>query len=337
MRQCLSVGRMQTKSVKIGNVITKNNIFLAPMAGITDIPFRGIIKAMGAGLLYSEMISAEGLIRDGKNTKLIADIVDKERPVVLQIFGGKPSSLGKAAYMLSNKADIIDINCGCSVRKVMRSDSGAALLKDSVKFKEIVTTVVKNSLVPVTVKIRSGWDNANKNAPELAKIAEDCGVSAVTLHPRTRCQGFGGKADWSLIGKVKKAVNIPVIGSGDIHNAMDAVRMLEETGCDAVMIGRACLGNPWLFRETISYINSGKPPVPPTEAERLEIARHHGDHMAEYKGERTGIREFRKHILWYFKGMKGIKHLRPLANKMETLQDFHAILQQIDRGMYARV
>ncbi|OGF50617.1 MAG: tRNA dihydrouridine synthase DusB [Candidatus Firestonebacteria bacterium RIFOXYA2_FULL_40_8] len=328
---------MQTKSVKIGKVTTKNNIFLAPMAGITDIPFRAIVKAMGAGLLYSEMISAEGLIRDGKNTKMIADIDEKERPVVLQIFGGKPSSLGKAAYMLSPKADIIDINCGCSVRKVMRSDSGAALLKDSVKFKEIVSTVVKNSLVPVTVKIRSGWDNANLNAPEIAKIAEDCGVSAVTIHPRTRCQGFGGKADWNMIGKVKNAVKIPVIGSGDIHNAQDAGRMLEETGCDAVMIGRSCLGDPWIFRETLAYLENGKTPIPPSEAERLQIVKEHGDHMAAYKGERTGIREFRKHLLWYFKGMKGIKHLRPLANKMETLQDFHEILKQIDRGMYARV
>ena len=307
------------------------------MAGITDIPFRAIVKAMGAGLLYSEMISAEGLIRDGKNTKMIADIDEKERPVVLQIFGGKPSSLGKAAYMLSPKADIIDINCGCSVRKVMRSDSGAALLKDSVKFKEIVSTVVKNSLVPVTVKIRSGWDNANLNAPEIAKIAEDCGVSAVTIHPRTRCQGFGGKADWNMIGKVKNAVKIPVIGSGDIHNAQDAGRMLEETGCDAVMIGRSCLGDPWIFRETLAYLENGKTPIPPSEAERLQIVKEHGDHMAAYKGERTGIREFRKHLLWYFKGMKGIKHLRPLANKMETLQDFHEILKQIDRGMYARV
>lgn len=328
---------MQTKSVKIGDIVAKNNVFLAPMAGITDLPYRRIVKAMGAGLLFSEMISAEGLVRDGKNTLLIADIEDKERPVVLQIFGGKPSSLGKAAYMLSNKADIIDINCGCSVRKVMRSDSGAALLKDSVRFREIISTVVKNSLVPVTVKLRSGWDNENKNAPELAKIAEDCGVSAVTLHPRTRCQGFGGKAEWRMIGEVKKAVKIPVIGSGDILTALDAARMLEETGCDAVMIGRACLGNPWIFRETVSYLETGKTPIPPSEAERLEIVRQHGDHMAAYKGERTGIREFRKHLLWYFKGMKGIKHLRPLANKMETLQDFHAILLQIDRGMYARI
>jgi nifR3 family TIM-barrel protein len=328
---------MQTKSVKIGKVITKNNVFLAPMAGITDIPFRAIVKAMGAGLLYSEMISAEGLIRDGKNTKLIADIDDKERPVVLQIFGGKPSSLGKAAYMLSPKADIIDINCGCSVRKVMRSDSGAALLKDSVKFREIVSAVVKNSLVPVTVKLRSGWDNENKNAPELARIAEDCGVSAVTIHPRTRCQGFGGKSEWGLIGEVKKAVRIPVIGNGDVHNATDAGMMLKDTGCDAVMIGRACLGNPWIFSETVAYLENGKSPVPPSESERLHVVKQHGDHMAAYKGERIGIREFRKHLLWYFKGMKGIKHLRPMANKMETLQDFHAILLQIERGIYARI
>lgn len=328
---------MQTKIIKIGNVVTKNNVFLAPMAGITDLPFRSIVKAMGAGLLFSEMISAEGLVRDGKNTLLIADIDEKERPIVLQIFGGKPSSLGKAAYMLSNKADIIDINCGCSVRKVIRSDSGAALLKDSVRFKEIVSTVVKNSLVPVTVKLRSGWDNENKNAPALAKIAEDCGVSAITIHPRTRCQGFGGKAEWRMIGEVKKTVRIPVIGSGDIQTPMDASRMLMETGCDAVMIGRACLGNPWIFRETLNYLENGKVPIPLSGKERLQVVRQHGDHMAAYKGEKTGIREFRKHLLWYFKGMKGIKHLRPLANKMETLQDFHAILLQIERGMYARI
>lgn len=230
---------MQTKQIKIGKVTTINNVFLAPMAGITDIPMRSIIKSMGAGLLYSEMISAEGLIRNGKKTLKITEILDEERPVALQIFGSNPMSMSKASEILSKTADILDINCGCSVRKVLKSGSGAALLKEIKKFETIVTAVIKSSKVPVTVKIRSGWDPTCINAVETAKAAEACGVSAIAVHPRTKSQAFSGTADWEIIGEVKKAVKIPVIGNGDIKNEFDAERMLKDTGCDAIMIRKA--------------------------------------------------------------------------------------------------
>ncbi len=323
---------MQTQAVKIGTVSTGNNIFLAPMAGITDIPFRGIVKSMGAGLLFSEMISAEGLVRDGRKTLKIADIDEKERPVALQLFGCNTVSMGKAAELLSATADILDINCGCSVRKVLKSNSGAALLKDIKLFEKIVSTVVKNSKVPVTVKLRSGWDLKNINAVETAKAAEACGAAAVTLHPRTRCQAFGGKADWAHIAQIKKAVKIPVIGSGDLKTEEDVKKMFVQTGCDAVMLGRACLGNPWIFREVLYYLETGSFKTKPDLKEKLEIIKLHGEGMAAYKGEHTGMREFRKHLLWYFKGMKGLKHLRPLVNSLGTLTEFHRILEIAGKG-----
>ena len=323
---------MQTAVVKIGKVTTCNNIFLAPMAGITDIPFRGIVKAMGSGLLFSEMISAEGLVRDGRKTQKISDIDEKERPVALQLFGGKPESMGKAAEILSATADILDINCGCSVKKVLKSNSGAALLKDLKLFEAIISAVVKNSKVPVTAKLRSGWDKSSINAVETAKAAEACGAAAVTLHPRTRCQAFGGTADWNQIALVKKAVKIPVIGSGDLKNEADVKRMFEETACDAVMIGRACLGNPWIFREVIYFQETGKLREKPLLKEKIEIIKLHGEGMAFYKGEKAGMLEFRKHLLWYFKGMKGLRHLKPLVNSLETVAGLNKILEIAGKG-----
>ena len=317
------------KKLRIGGVTLSNNIFLAPMAGITDIPFRLLVKEMGAGLVYSEMISVEGLIRSGKKTLEYITVEPEERPVALQLFGHKLESIEKAVNMINDKADIIDLNCGCSVNKVLKANSGAFLLKDLLHLEKIMRVMNKAAKVPVTIKIRSGWDRDNMNAVEVAKAAEACGVAALAIHPRFKSQLFSGSADWSVIEKVKRNVKIPVIGSGDVKNGEDAGRMLKETGCDAVMIGRACMGNPWVFAEIISYLEGREGPTRHF-AVRAALIRRHAELTAKYKGEKRGLREFRKQLHFYLKGSAGLKTVRDDINTMETLAQFGGIMEAME-------
>ena len=317
------------KNVQIGGLTLSNNIFLAPMAGITDIPFRLLVKGMGAGLLYSEMISVEGLIRSGKKTLEYIMVEPEERPVALQLFGNKPESIERAVHMVNDRADVIALNCGCSVNKVLKASSGAFLLKDLLHLEKIMRVMKKAATVPVTIKIRSGWDKDKMNAVEVAKAAENCGFSALAIHPRFKTQLFSGSADWSVIEKVKKSVKIPVIGSGDVKNGKDAERMLKETGCDAIMIGRACMGNPWVFGEILNYLE-GKEAHKPSFAERAILIRRHAVLMIKYKGERRGLREFRKQLHYYLKGSVGLKNVREKINTMETLTQFLVIMQEME-------
>lgn len=318
--------------MKIGKLELHNRVFLAPMAGITDLAFREIVKPMGVSLVYTEMISAEGLIRGGKNTKELLAISESERPVAMQIFGSNPDSMAEAAKILNGITDVIDINCGCSVKKVLKSGSGAALLKDLGLLEKILVAVVKSSKKPVTIKIRSGWDEKNINAVETAKLAESCGISAIAVHARTRTQGFSGKADWNIIKEVKESVKIPVIGNGDIKTGIDAEKMFKETACDAIMVGRACMGNPWVFKEIIDYLENKKILLKPDISEKINLIDRHAGLMVKYKGEKRGLKEFRKHLHWYFKGIRGAKDLRNSINCMKTMEDFSRIIQKKEKG-----
>ncbi len=319
------------KQVKIGEVLLSNNIFLAPMAGISDIPFRLLVKDMGVGLVYSEMISVEGLIRSGNKTMRYTMVEPEERPVALQLFGYKLDSIERAVQMINDKADIIDFNCGCSVNKVLKSNSGAFLLKDLLHLEKIMRVMKKASKVPITIKIRSGWDSGNMNAVEVAKAAENCGVAALALHPRFKTQLFSGSADWTVIEKVKKSVKIPVIGSGDVQNGSDAERMFKETGCDALMIGRASMGNPWVFGEIIDYLQ-GKGETKKSFSARAPLIRRHADLISKYKGEKRGLREFRKQLHYYLKGCHGLKNIRDKINSMETLAQFGGIMTEMEEN-----
>ncbi|MHB8845073.1 MAG: tRNA dihydrouridine synthase DusB [Nitrospirota bacterium] len=301
----------------IRTVLSDNPLVLAPMAGITDFPFRMICKEMGAGLVFSEMLSVEALVREHKRTFGMLHTDPAERPVVFQIFGSKPESMAEAASIVSlGEVDFIDINMGCPVPKILRSGSGAALLRDVGLAQEIMKAVVGASRVPVTVKIRLGWDAQNIVAVELAQAAEASGIAAITVHGRTKAQGFSGKADWSMIKVVKDTVSIPVIGNGDVRSAQDAKRMLDETGCDGVMIGRAIEGNPWIFREALQYLRTGVVPPHATPEERQAIMLRHLKDMTRLVGEDIGVREMRKHLCWYTKGLPGGAEFRERVNHL---------------------
>ncbi|MFH1824085.1 MAG: tRNA dihydrouridine synthase DusB [Candidatus Firestonebacteria bacterium] len=316
--------------LKVGSVPIDNNVILAPMAGVTDICFRSIVKLMGVGLVYSEMVSAEGLIRGGKKTFELIKVSNEERPVAIQIFGSNPESLSKAVEILNEIADIIDINCGCSVKKVIKTGSGAALLRDLKKLETIILSVVKFSKVPVTIKIRSGWDESSINAVEVAKLAEASGISALVVHPRTKIQGFSGRADWSIIKRVKESLHIPVIGSGDVKNEFDAENMLKETSCDGIMIGRASLGNPWIFRKIIHYLTTSEILKDVSLREKVELIKKHAEMIVSFKGEERGTREFRKHLHWYFKGVRGFKLLRQRINTLSTFDEFLKLMRDFE-------
>ncbi len=306
----------------IRDVLIQNPLVLAPMAGITDFPFRRICKEMGAGLVYSEMLSVEALIRDHKRTKGMLTTDPVERPVVFQIFGGRPASMADAARIVSESpVDFIDINMGCPVPKVLKSGAGSALLRDLPLAREIMSAVVKASVVPVTVKIRLGWDAKSFVAVDFAKAAEDAGIVAVTVHGRTKVQGFSGDADWSMIKAVKDAVRIPVIGNGDIRSARDAKLMMEQTGCDGVMIGRAIQGNPWIFREARHYLATGGLLPPPSPEEREAVMLRHLNDMVKMTGEHIGVREMRKHLCWYTKGLPGGAEFRERINRMDEAEE----------------
>lgn len=292
----------------IGDVVINNRIVLAPMAGISNTSYRKIIKKMGAGLIYAEMVSDKALMYGDKKTLSLLDMDNSERPIVQQIFGSDLESFKIAAKKVYEEMepDIIDINMGCPVPKVaLRAQAGSALLKNPEKIREIVKCVVESVPIPVTVKIRSGWDENSINAVEVAKVCESAGAKAIAIHARTRSQGYSGNADWSIIRDVKDAVSIPVIGNGDVKSCYDAERMLLETGCDAVMIGRGVLGNPWLIRDCVNYLEKGEEPKEVTALEKLEMLKEHYELLLIDKGEKLAMLEIRSHAIWYLKGMKG--------------------------------
>jgi len=308
--------------MSIREVLRQNPLVLAPMAGITDFPFRLICKELGAGLVFSEMVCAEALIREHKRTFGMLHTDLAERPVVFQIFGSKPASMAEAAHIVSQSAaDFIDINMGCPVPKILKSGSGAALLRDIGLAKEIIAAVVGTSKIPVTIKIRLGWDARNIVAIDLAQAAESLGIVAVTVHGRTKVQGFFGPADWSAIKQVKDAVSIPVIGNGDVRVASDVKKMMEKTGCDGIMIGRAVQGYPWIFREARQYLETGVVPLPPSYDERRAIMLRHLRDMIKFLGDNIGLREMRKHLCWYTKGLYGGAEFRESINCLDTVTD----------------
>ena len=316
---------------KIGNVLIKNKVVLAPMAGICNSAYRTIIKEMGAGLIFAEMVSDKAIYYGSKKTIDMLYMTDYERPIAQQIFGSDKDSFVMAAKFIyeNMKPDIIDINMGCPVPKVaLRAQAGSALLKNPEKVYEIVKAVVEAVPIPVTVKIRSGWDANNINAVSIAKICEKAGAKAITVHPRTRSQGYSGKADWNIIKQVKQNVNIPVIGNGDILTCFDAKKMIDETGCDAVMIGRGVLGNPWLIKECVDYLNDGTTPSIVTPNEKLRMLLRHLDSLNEIKDEKVAVLEIRSHAAWYLKGIPNTSELKKEIFKISKVDDFKSLIDK---------
>lgn len=315
--------------MKIGNISIDNNLVLAPMAGVTDYPFRKICREMGCGLLYTEMVSAKAILYKNKNTEPLLETDESEHPIAVQIFGSEPDIMGDMARKLEEERsfDIIDVNMGCPVPKIVNNHEGSALMKEPERVAAILKNIVSKVTKPVTIKIRKGFDDEHVNAVEIAKIAEDCGVSAVAVHGRTREQYYSGKADYKIIAEVKKSIGIPVIGNGDISGVEDAKRMYEETGCDGFMIGRAARGNPWIFREISSYIKTGKACERPDMEQVKEMILRHAEMLIECKGEYTGIREMRKHVAWYTAGMPHSSILRNKVNQLESYEELKRLIQ----------
>ncbi len=321
---------------RIGDVEIKNQVVLAPMAGICNNAYRRIVKEMGCGLIYAEMVSDKAVSFKNERTLELLYMSEEERPINQQIFGSDVNSFVTAAKYIyeTMKPDLIDINMGCPVPKVaLRAQAGSALLKNPDKVYEIVSAVVKSVPIPVTVKIRSGWDSSSINAVEIAKKIEEAGAKAIAVHGRTRAQGYSGKADWSIIKKVKEAVSIPVIGNGDIRSCYDAKRMIEETGCDAVMIGRGALGNPWLIKECVDYLESGIEPQEVTVDEKIEMILKHLSYLLEIKPEKVAILELRSHAAWYLKGIPHTAQVRQKLMQATTKEDVKTILNEFRKGI----
>lgn len=316
-------------SLKIGNVDIESPVFLAPMAGVTDLPFRILCKEQGCGLMYTEMVSAKALLYNNKNTGPLLETCEMERPVAVQLFGSDPEIMSEMALRLEEGPyDIIDINMGCPVPKIVGNGEGSALMKDPKLVEAILSAMVKKLKKPVTVKFRKGFDDKHINAVEIAKIAEGCGVSAVAVHGRTREQYYSGKADWEIIRQVKEAVQIPVIGNGDIFTPQDAKRMFEETGCDAVMVARGVKGNPWIFSQINHYLKTGELLPPPTKEELKQMMLRHGRLHIEYRGEYIGVREMRKHVAWYTGGYPNSAALRNDINLAESFEELKTMITE---------
>lgn len=308
---------MYLKKLKIGNVILKNNILLAPMAGITNLPFRIMCEKFNPGLVCTEMVSSKGLFYDDKKTEELLNMKNEKRPVAVQIFGNDMEAMAYSAKKISKIADIIDINMGCPAPKVVKNGDGSKLMLDIELSRKIIQAVVENSSVPVTVKIRKGWDKDHINCIEFAKMAEQAGVCAITIHGRTRDEFYSGTADWEIIKKLKQEVSIPVIGNGDIKSPQDALKMFEFAGVDGIMIGRAAIGNPWIFMQIQEYLQNGKM-IEISNEKRLKIILEHIELQVEELGENTGIKEMRKHMTYYLKGLKDASAIRQKINTIET-------------------
>ena len=319
---------MYLHKLKIGNVELENNLILAPMAGVTNLPFRIVCKDYGAGMVCTEMASAKAMFHNDQKTKRLFNTEGEKRPISFQVFGSELESMEYAVKYMSDFADIIDINMGCPAPKVVKNGDGSKLLLDLKKAQEIIETAVKNSKVPVTVKFRKGWDKENIVAVDIAQIAEQAGASAVTIHGRTRSEFYTGKADWDIIKKVKQSVNIPVIGNGDIVDEETALQMFEQTGVDGIMIGRGSFGNPWIFRNIKHYLETGEKLPQPTNNEKLEVMEKHIELAVKEKGEDVAIKELRKHIAWYTKNLKNSSEFRNSINKVEKKEELISKLEE---------
>lgn len=318
------------ETLKIGNVTLDNPLVLAPMAGVTDLPFRLLCKEHGVGLVCMEMVSAKAIYYNNKNTEQLLEIYPQERPVSLQLFGSDADIIAEMAAKIEDRPfDILDFNMGCPVPKVVNNGEGSALMKNPKLVEEILTKLVRAVKKPVTVKIRKGFDEEHVNAVEIARIAESCGVAAVAVHGRTRQQYYSGHADWDIIRQVKEAVQIPVIGNGDLHTAEDVCRMKEQTGCDGFMIGRGAQGNPWIFEQILHKLETGEDLPRPTVQAVTEMVLRHARLQVEIKGEYTGMREIRKHAAWYTAGYRNSSKLRGKINEVETIQQ----LEELFAGM----
>lgn len=319
---------MLLHQLKIGTLILPANLLLAPLAGVTNHPFRLICRSEGACLAYTEMVSVNGLVRDGKKTLQLLNSSDEDRPLGVQLFGDNPELLAKAAAMVEEQADLIDINMGCPVRKVVGSGAGSALLQDIKQIASIIKAVRKAIKLPLTIKIRTGWEQKDETWREIGKIAEAEGCDAITFHPRSRSQLFSGQADWNKITALKRSVGIPVIGNGDLFTAHDCQRMLQETGCDGVMIARGAMGNPWIFSQTRSLLASGTFRAI-TPSEKAATARRHIELFLEQSTEKAVLREMKKHLGWYIHGIAGAASLRRKAHAADSLAEIYQLLDQV--------
>ena len=318
--------------MKIKNITTQNNVFLAPMAGVTDLPFRILCKEQRCGMVYTEMVSAKGLLYESEKTGSLLEVDEKERPVAAQLFGSDPKILAEMAKRVEQMpVDIIDINMGCPALKITKNGEGSALMKNPEKIGEIVYSVTRAIEKPVTIKIRKGFNLETINAVEIAQIAEQAGINAIAIHGRTREQFYSGEADWDIIKQVKQAVSIPVIGNGDITSPQDAKAMMAQTGCDAVMIGRGAQGNPWIFSRTVHYLETGILLPGPTIEELISTALYHAKMILAHKGDYIGIRQMRSHLAWYMKGLPKASEMRVTINKIQDYTELEKVLWKYAR------